>query len=297
MVSGKSVSPLLHLNGANQAAVSAEGRYVALGGDSGAAVVEASNGQLQFRPPQVSKVSSMDLTWDGRYLAAASENILQVFDVSNRTLKWRTTDFAHPISGVAFSMNGQQLAVGGEDPELRVFSTESGEPVRIPFQWHGDCKEMREPCKTSGIAFSTDGKYVVLAASDRTVRVIDVALARERRIVDLPAAAVYGFLSADDKFVATSSDDFMGRVYDVATLREVWHLPLRQGDFFPLGFTSSDKYVILAKGSQEFVVKRFLWHPQDLIDQACSLLDHNLTRDDWKAFSKEAPPTTCTHKD
>jgi WD40 repeat protein len=156
---------------------------------------------------------------------------------------------------------------------------------------------MREPCKASGIAFSNDGKYVVLAASDKTVRVIDVALARDFRVVDLPASAVYGFLSEDDRFVATSSNDFMGRVYDVATLREVWHIPLRQGDFFPLAFTSRDKYVVLATGSEEMVVKRFLWRPQDLIDRACALLDHNLTSDDWKAFSKEAPPTTCTHKD
>jgi WD40 repeat protein/energy-coupling factor transporter ATP-binding protein EcfA2 len=292
-VDGKSVSVPIQVDGASQMSVSDGGRYVALGGENGAGVFETASGQPRLRLP-LQKVNAIDITPDGRFLATGSDDGLQVFDVSSRTLMWRKTDFKLPISNVAFSMDGQHLAVGGEDPELRVFSTERGDPaVRIAFQWHGDCEERREHCKANGIAFSRDGKFAVLAANDKTVRVIDVAHAREYRVVDLPASAVYGLLSEDDKFVATSSYDLMGRVYEVESSRELWHVPVPESGFFPLAFTSKDKYVVLATGSHEMVVERLLWRPRDLIDRACALLDRNLKAEEWSAFSKGAPPKTC----
>jgi WD40 repeat protein len=315
MVSGKSVSPPIHLDGASLVGSSTGGRYVALGGESGAsvfdpstgkalgrewraAVFEASTGQRRFTSPRLVNVTSIDITPDGRYLATGGDDGLRVFDVSSGKLAWKNnTDFKYPISSVAFSMNGQTLAVGGEGPELLVFSTERGDPVaRVPFHWsEDDCKESMQPCKANGIAFSMDGKYVVLSASDKKVRVMDVAQAREFRVADLPASAVYAMLSEDDKFLATSSSDLMGRVYEVetSTPREVWHMPLGQDAFFPLAFTSKDKYVVLATGSPEMVVERLLWRPQDLIERACASLDRNLTPEEWKEFSKGAPPKTC----
>ena len=201
------------------------------------------------------------------------------------------------LHNVAFSMNGQQLAVGGEEEELASVQHRKRKPVaRIPFHWsEDDCKESRQPCKVTGVAFSVDRKYVVLSASDKKVRVMDVAEAREFLVLEVPAGVVYATLSEDDKYVATSSNDLMGRVYEVATSppREVWHIPLHQNDFFPLGFTSKDKYVIRATGTQEMVVERLLWRTGDLIDRACASLDRNLTPEEWKEFSKGAPPKTC----
>ena len=71
-------------------------------------------------------------------------------------------------------------------------------------------------------------------------------------------------------------------------------MPLYQGDFFPMAFTSKDKYVIRATGTQDMVVERLLWRTGDLIESACdSLGNRNLTSDEWKEFSKRAPPKTC----
>ena len=289
---GKSISPVIHMKGANQVSLVDGGRYIALGGDSGAGIFEASSGKLHFNP-RVPRASALDVTPDGHYLAVSSGEELQMFDASQRKLKWRNPDFKKSISAVAFSRDGKQVAIAG-DKELRVFSTDKGDTIAsVQFEWDGDCKETREPCKIGGMAVSMDGKYVVLSGSDKTARVMDVAQNREFLVVKLPAAAVYAILSADDKFLATSSDDSMGRVFEVATSKEVWHMPLHQGDFFPLAFASNDEYVVRATGSHEMVVESLLWRAQDLIGRACSLLDHNLAPEDWKPFSDGAPPKTC----
>ena len=143
------------------------------------------------------------------------------------------------------------------------------------------------------MAFSRDGRYVVLAATDKTIRVMDVVQNREIRVIDLPASAVYGILRSDDRFLATSSSDLMGRVFEVATSKEIWHSRLAEDSFFPMAFMSNDKYVLLASGPNDLVVQRLLWQPRDLIEQACTLLNHNLEPEDWKGFSSEAQPKTC----
>jgi WD40 repeat protein len=99
--------------GVTQVSVGDGGRYIALGGESGVGVFEASSGKLRFRPPQIKEASAIDLTPDGRYLAISNNKTLQVFDVSNGTLNWTNTDFEQPISTVAFSRDGKHLAVGG----------------------------------------------------------------------------------------------------------------------------------------------------------------------------------------
>ena len=115
--------------------------------------------------------------------------------------------------------------------------------------------------------------------------------------MDLPAGPLYALLSRDNKFVAMSSTDYMGRVFELTpdAPREVWHLPLTQDDFFPMAFTSMDKYVLLATGSHALVVKRRLWHAQDLIERACDLLQRNLTSEEWRGFSSDTQPKTCSN--
>jgi hypothetical protein len=136
-----------------------------------------------------------------------------------------------------------------------------------------------------------DGKYVVLSASDKTARMIDLAQAREICVLVHPANVVYALLSENDRFVATASDDWTAKVLEVATGREVWHMSLRRNDFFRLAFNAKDQYVILARGSREMAVE--LWRPQDLIDRACAMLGRNLTPSEWARLSSEERLQTC----
>jgi WD40 repeat protein len=306
MDSGKAVSPAIHLDDADQIALSAGGRYLALANSIDAVVFEGSTGKQLFSLPGFSgKVRSMDLTPDGRYLAVGGDSSpkpgrVLVFNVMNKTLQW-STDFDFNISLVAFSADGQRIAVGGEREELQVLNTEQKDPaVKLPFQWQGDCSEQREPCKVKGISFSMDGKYLVLWANDQRLRVMDITAHREIRTVALPAYPAYAMLSGDNKFLAVSSSDIMGRVFDITATKpqEVWHRPLGQDDFFPLAFTSNNKYVLLmATGSQEVVVHRLLWQSDDLKDMACSVLSRNLTIDEWKEFSSDKPPKKCSNSE
>jgi WD40 repeat protein len=310
IASGKAVSPAIHLQGADEVALSAGGRYVALASPSKAEVFEASTGKLLFSLDWHGDVGSMDLTPDGHYLAIGGNNPLspsekpgqvQVFDVLNKTLKW-SADSHYKIFAVGFSADGKQLAVGGEDQEVQVFNTERKDPtLRIQSNWHSDCSEQRQPCKVSGVGFSLNGKYLVVWASDKSLRVMDVTAQKEIHWVDLPADPIYAVLSGDDKSVAVSSNDMIGRVYDITSTstrpQEVWHRLMGKEDFFPISFISTDKYMLMATASYEIspqvVVRRLLWHAQDLVDRACTVMGRNLKTQEWSEFSSDKQPKAC----
>jgi WD40 repeat protein len=307
--SGKSLSPLVHLKGyeANQIAISNGGNFIALGGpspiDGGPSrigVFESSTGRLRFSPDVSGDVQSIDLTPDGRYLAAATGSEVRVFDIERRAEVWKKSDFNESISTIAFSADGRQLAVGGpvggQMGELNVFRTETpNRPLSLSFQWRPeqDCRNPDAPCKLNAIVFSRDGKYVVLSGNDRMVRVVDLKLAKQIAVFTLPGNVVYAILSNDDRFVATSSEDLKGRVYEIATLKELWRMPIATGNFFPVAFTSDDKYLLSATYSREMIVERHAWRSEDIINSACAAVGRNLRQDEWNKFLGEPLPRSC----
>ena len=94
------------------------------------------------------------------------------------------------------------------------------------------------------------------------------------------------FTREDARYLATSSNDFIGRVFDVSGRNEMWHLPLRVDDFFPLQFTDRDKYVLWAASiGDEVLVERHPWRLRDMLDDACAIVSRDLTTEEWKPYS------------
>jgi WD40 repeat protein len=292
---GKWISAPVSLPEATQVAVSTGGRYLALGGKTGAEVVEASTGKVRLSLLGLVTAKGIDLTPDGRYFAMATTDGLEVYDVPRGKPAWSKNLKGSNVSKVSFSQDGERLAVGGEMPELEVLRVARGEQIlRVPFHWNEEiCKSIRRPCELNSIFLSKDGKFAVLAANDDTVRVIDVSQAREICLLTLPGNAVYAVMSDDDRFVATSSDDLLGRVYEVKNSQELWRMPLSTGDFFPLAF--HDKYLLLGTGSHDLSLERYLWRPEDLMQSACAVLGRNLEAREWPTLFEETRPRTCSN--
>jgi len=103
---------------------------------------------------------------------------------------------------------------------------------------------------TSGVrclCFSPDGKILASASNDGTVRLWDVATAKEIRKVEghvKPVTCVS--FSADGKRIISGGDDTTARIWDVTTGDQLYQFETRHDHFALAAFLPDGKHVVLA---------------------------------------------------
>ncbi|KAF8578326.1 WD40 repeat-like protein [Ramaria rubella] len=69
------------------------------------------------------------------------------------------------VTSVAFSSDGKYIVSGSWDTTVRVWDTETGQAVSVPFEGHSSW--------VTSVAFSPDGKHIASGSDDKTIRVWD----------------------------------------------------------------------------------------------------------------------------
>jgi WD40 repeat protein len=274
-------------------AVSDRGRFVAAGDGGGVDIVDVASHASRTLDFPSEAVASLDLSPDGRFVVIAEGKTVHLMDTATGKPASTIPPFAEPVSVVAFSYDGKSFAVGSREPRVRVFSVATGKPLAavadgLPHEFAGArCKPPSQPCRVSSLSFSRDGKHLATGSDDRTARVFDLGNGREEASLPHVGPVVYAVFTREDaRYLATSSNDFIGRVFDVSSRNEMWHMPLRVDDFFPLQFTDRDKYVLWAASiGDEVLVERHPWRLQDMLDDACAIVSRDLTPEEWKPYS------------
>ena len=274
-------------------AVSDRGRFVAAGDGGGVDIVDVASHASRTLDFPSEAVASLDLSPDGRFVVVADGKTVHLMDTTTGKAASTIPPFAEPVSVVAFSYDGKSFAVGSREPRVRVFSVATGQPLAtvpdgLPHEFAGArCKPPSQPCRVSSLSFSRDGKHLATGSDDRTARVFDLGNGREEASLPHVGPVVYAVFTREDaRYLATSSNDFIGRVFDVSSRNEMWHLPLRVDDFFPLQFTDRDKYVLWAASiGDEVLVERHPWRLRDMLDDACAIVSRDLTAEEWKPYS------------
>jgi len=154
--------------------------------------------------------------------------------------------------------------------------------------------------RVAAVAFSPDGHWLATGSDDRTARVFETASGKEVARLAHQAPVVAVIFSPDSSSVASASYDYTVRVFQAATGRELSRLNL-EGRLKGMQFVQRGQILETASSGRleveeavsaksDFVsLQRHLLRPEDLIEEACSRLTHNLTEEEWKQYWEDGP--------
>ena len=228
-------------DGISSVAFSRDGRQLASGNGDGTIIVT---------DPSVTTPTNATLVGFGD----GASNMVYLLDLRTRRAR------GQPLAGhdalvlaVAFQPTGGLLASGDERGRIRLWQTETGQPVGEPLWSHADA--------VGALAFSPDGRFLASASSDGDVIVWDVAAAAP---VGPPLSARAGSAlavaySPNGGTIATGHGDGKVWIWDAST-RQAIGPPLGEGSaVHQVAFTPDG--TVLAAASGDRSVAR--WHMPD----------------------------------
>jgi WD40 repeat protein len=269
-----------YMSGVNSVAFSPDGKYVASGGTDGNIYIwDVSSKQEVARMTSVLKndmgpytnydVLSVAFSPDGKYVVSGNmDNTVRIWDLATKQEVARPSLYSSErfspagVRSVAFSPDDRYVVWGG-DNTIHVWDTVKKQETlhmnhdHFDYSIEGGIYSLEDSEKSSygwvsSVAYSYDGKYILSASADNTVRIWDAVTGQEiSRIVHNEAF--------------TSS----GGVYSVA-------------------ISPDGKYVASVDSNGQ--IDLWLWRPDDLIADACSRLPRNLTPTEWTKYIGDVLP-------
>ena len=231
----------------------------------------------------------------GGALAAVIEsddllNRTRVFDLRTRH---QVSQLANNVydSAVAFSPDGKLVATCLGDNTVTIFEARTGHQVvriRQPLQ-----PQFLSPPNT--VAFSPDGALIAAGTDGNMGWVFEARTGREVARLTHQDTVGRVVFSADGTLVATvegitalpGSKGHTMRVFEANTGREVARVPLEQ--LRGISFAPGGNFLRAVRGERDLQVTQDPLHSPELIKEACSNLERNLTRDEWADYLGELP--------
>jgi mono/diheme cytochrome c family protein len=158
-------------------------------------------------------ILALAFSTDGTELAAGGHHEVTLWNPLDGTLLRRITNLVQQTHALSFSPDGSLLAACGGYPgragELCLLDPRGDSP-RQTLVTAADC--------LLALAFSLDGRRLIVGGGDNVIRVFNVAGGREERRIEQHADWVMGLaFSPDGAQFASASRDKTARLFDAAT--------------------------------------------------------------------------------
>ncbi|XP_071445521.1 periodic tryptophan protein 2 homolog [Hetaerina americana] len=200
------------------------------------------------------EISSIRLNSTGDWIALACKGLgqLLVWEWQSETYVMKQQGHYNNMECLCYSPDGQFIATGGDDAKVKLWNTASGFCF-VTFSEHS--------ASISGIQFSHNGKFVISASLDGTVRAFDLTRYRNFRTFTSPRPVQFSCVAMDSssEFVAAGGQDVF-EIYlwslKVGRLLEV--MSGHEGPVASIAFSPSPASTALASVSWDKTLK--LWN-------------------------------------
>ncbi len=209
--------------------------------------------------PHAGKIKSTLFSRDGRRMftlayagkTPALMTEIKAFDVTTwQEVKLYSQPSAFASVSLAFSPNGETLAVNLHPGEIKLLSAQTGEELRsltVPMQEAAKC-----------IAFSPDGKTLAVGFYSGAIRLLDESSGRERQTIKAHLQEVnHVTFSPDGQKLLSGSHDGSLRLWDVNTGKELitYMDGIKDGSRSLSSLFTADGKTIIVAGSGNLIVK------------------------------------------
>jgi WD40 repeat protein len=182
-------------------------------------------------------VNSANYSPDGKYIVSTSADyIVRVWDIETAQAikQW---DHIGLLYNASFSPDGKKI-VAATYYGTKVWSFETGELI----------KELEGYSLFS--CFSPNGKHIVSALADSTIRIWDAETGQEiRKLEGHTSAVMSANYSPDSKRIASTSWDHTTIIWDVETGLEIRRLH-EQDNYYPVCFSPDGKYILAVSNAK-----------------------------------------------
>ncbi len=180
---------------------------------------------------------SYNISYSSELVSATSYNFEFIRSIS---------DHKKPVNSIAFSPDGQIIASGSADGNVKLWESSSGKQIK---------SLIRHPYPIISIAFSPDGNILACGSDSGSIALWDLNYKEKIRTFKEHEGKVWSILfSNDGKLIVSSSDDKTIRLRDMESGKEIKTLRWHTGSVNTIALAKDNKTLLSGSSDGTIVI-------------------------------------------